>query len=163
MSTVNGTVQKVQERWESNAGKKFRSPLYNLLVNGDWYGCGFNNPNVVEGDFITFNAEPNAYNGYDADVDSIEKGAKQEVPAAKQADTPYVDNRQLSIVYQSQHRDAITAVSFLVENEILALPKTKAKAYDAFLGYVEELTAKWTKEALNPELDKVAEEVPEDE
>ena len=157
MAKVSGVVQTTNEKWETKEGKRLRSPLYSIKVDDEWYGFGFDNPNVQEGEAITFTAEKAKFGkGMDGVASSIERMAAG-APATVAATTK-ADDRQTSIVYQSQHRDALEAVKFMVEKDIIKLPAKQADKYDVFLGLVQDLTVTWTKEALAPDLSSPTEE-----
>ena len=147
-----GLIEEFTAATESPNGKKLRSPLYSFKVNGNWYKCGFDNPNVSQGDNVEFSYENTQY-GDEVTKGSVRKLAAGEAPAvaanAPQHMTP--DARQLSIIYQSSRKDAIQILSLAVERELVKLPK--ASGYDTFLSLVDDLTVELSKKAVNPVLE----------
>lgn len=155
---VTGIVQKLGVKHETSSGKRLRTPLYSMLVQEQWYGCGFDNPNVAEGDCITFEATKGKF-GMDADVKSIKQATKGEAAPARAKE----DNRQQSIVYQHMHTDAIAAVSFAIDHGFVKLPAKASDQYDVYISLIDDLTVQWTKDGLNPQLEERAVPAEEDE
>lgn len=160
----SGTVEVLQEKTEAKSGKRLRSPLYSVkLDDGQWYNFGFNRPRCAKGDAISFQASQGEY-GWEGDADTVTVAAAGS-PAAK-AVVQTGDARQTSIVYQSQHRDALAAVQFAIQADLVKLPAKQADKYDVFLELIKDLTVTWTKDALQPDLSEpedVPFEVDEDE
>jgi hypothetical protein len=151
MGTAVGTVQKISVKTE-NKGKVFKSPLYGMQVEGTWYNCGFDKPAANEGDVVSFDYTEDKYGK------QVTKGSiKPATAAAKAVVVQSNDARQLSIVYQSQHRDAIEAVNFAIQSGMVSLPTKKADQYSVYLELVKDLTIQWTQDALTPVLDPVTE------
>lgn len=151
---AQGFVEAVSAKNKTKAGKSLRSPLYSFKVGDDWFGCGFDNPNIEKGDTIEFSFTEGDY-GKEADVSSISKKSNAEVKQAatsKSAGVSVAGDRQTSIVYQSQHRDAVEFIKFAVEQGAIQLPAKKADKYDVLLNLVECLTVDWTLAALDPDL-----------
>jgi len=162
---ASGYVEAVSAKTTSKAGKVFRSPLYSFLVNEEWYGCGFDNPNVEQGDMIDFTFVQGA-RGKDVEVSSINKGIAQAVSPAEGAGTQPVniDNRQLSIVFQSSRKDAIQVITAAAAAGYAKIPKTNS--YEVFLDLIDDLTQEFCHAALVPVLEpkqEVQEEVINDE
>lgn len=147
---TTGIVEVVSEKHESNAGKPFRTPLYSVKMNDEqWYGCGFKNPNVQQGDNITFLFETDGQYK-NMDVGTIVKAATSAGSGTKaRAVSP--DQRQQSIVYQSSRKDAINLLTIAVNHDLVKLPK--ASAYDTLLGLVDDLTLDFARKAIAPDLE----------
>lgn len=145
MGTVTGKVETVQIKRETKDGKPMRTPLYSLKVDGKWYGCGFDKPDTQEGAVIQFEANDGKY-GAEVVKGTIKAGTAKAVQQVQQK----ADDRQLSIIYQSQHRDAVEAVNFAIDHGFVKLPAKAADQYDVYLGLINDLTKKWTGEAMNP-------------
>ncbi len=166
MTIVQGIAEVVKEQTEIN-GKVLRSPLYSIkLDNGLWYSFGFKNPGVSQYDSIEFEATNGKF-GWEGVSSSVVTAEGKKASGAKGTGKALPsDQRQTSIVYQSQHRDAITAVSFAIENKLVKLPAKQSAQYDVFLELVKDLTVQWCNEALQPDLstpEEVPFEVDEDE
>jgi len=146
MSNATGQVQTVQRKTEVN-GKVFRSPLVSLKINNQWFNCGFDDPKVSEGDVVTVEYTEGKY-GKDVTKGSVKMATAEATKVAvKQS-----DDRQTSIVYQSQHRDAVEAINFSIQNGYISMPTKKADQYSVYLDLIKDLTVQWCKEALNPDL-----------
>jgi len=151
---AQGLVEVVSAKTETNAGKRLRSPLYSVkLDTGDWFGCGFDNPNVTKGDNITFNFKEGQY-GKEMDVNTVVKAAAGAGSSGSSAGSPAPtisgDQRQASIVYQSSRKDAIALLTVAAERELVKLPKNGG--FDALLGMVDDLTREYALKAINPDL-----------
>jgi hypothetical protein len=154
-------VQKVSEKWESKSGKKFRSPLHSVCIDDEWYGFGFDDPKIQEGQVVSFDFAVGKF-GNDGDAGTVTLEAEGS-PVTKTAQTKS-DDRQTSIVYQSQHRDALEAVKFMIEQGMVKVPAKQSDKYDVFVELVRDLTVQWTKEALSPDLSESAVDyVPEED
>jgi len=151
---TQGFVEVVNTTTETKSGKRLRSPLYSFKVGDDWFGCGFDNPKIEKGDTVEFSYSEGQY-GKEADVSSIVKKSNADVKTAatsKSTGVSVAGDRQVSIVYQSQHRDAVAFVQFAVEQGAIKLPAKQADKYDVLLDLVEGLTVQWTLDALDPDL-----------
>ena len=163
MSVVQGVVEKVLQRGNAT----------NICVAGTWYGCGFNGVPCKEGDEVTFNAaaKGNFLNADVASMQILSQGNQVQQPqrqqqgggyqqkkaygggARKAADTgkdDYWKNKeerdvrtQQAIQFQAARNAAINVCVAALEKDILPLPTTKAKAFDAFLDAVDEITARY--------------------
>ena len=156
MAQAQGLVEVVSAKHETKTGKRLRSPLYSFKVGEFWYGCGFDNPNVEKGDTIEFSYTEGQF-GNEADVSSITKqsnAAVKEAAVSKSAGTSVAGDRQVSIVYQSQHRDAVQFIQFAVEQGAIKLPAKQADKYDVLAELVRDLTVEWTLDALDPDLSR---------
>lgn len=151
---AQGFVEVVSAKNESAAGKRFRSPLYSFKINEDWFNCGFDNPNISKGDSIEFSFTEDKF-GKNVDVKSIQKSTSAPVATSsgKARAVPVSGDRQVSIVYQSQHRDAIEAVNFMITNGLVKLPTKQADKYDTYMELVKTVTVTWANESLDPVLD----------
>lgn len=159
-------VEAVSAKTTTKAGKSLRSPLYSFKAGDFWYGCGFDNPNIEKGDNIEFTFTEGDY-GKEADVGSIKKVNGADVPSktvtSGKTATSVAGDRQLSIVYQSQHRDAVAFVQFAVEQGAIKLPAKQSDKYDVLLDLVQGLTVQWCTEALDPDLSTPSVEEPQEE
>lgn len=155
--TVQGYVETVQVKTTAKSGKPLRSPLYSMKIDGQWYGCGFDNPGVSEGETISFDFTEGQY-GKELTSGSISKVAAGTAPAATaggKASSVTPDQRQASIVYQSSRKDAIALLDFATARELVKLPK--AGGYDALLAMVDDLTLEFARKAVAPDLSEAAE------
>ena len=145
---AQGIVETFSAKTTAKSGAPLKSPLFSFKLNGEWYGCGFKNPEIKEGDNIAFSYEEGQW-GKECNVNSITKGAAQ----AAEAGTGSVarpDARQESIVYQSSRKDAINVLALAAERELIKLPKSGG--YDALLGMVDDLTLDFARKAIKPDL-----------
>lgn len=157
MGTTVGTVQKISVKTE-NKGKVFKTPLYGIQVDGAWYNCGFDKPAANEGDVVSFEYQEDKWGK------QVTKGSiKPATAAAKATVVQNNDARQLSIVYQSQHRDSVEAVNFAIQHGMVSLPTKKADQYSVYLELIKDLTVQWTQDALAPVLTTTEEAVQEAE
>lgn len=161
MSIVEGVVQKVSQRGKAT----------NILVNEQWYGCGFDGVPCSEGDRVSF---PVTQNGrfLNADVKNMQVLGKANV-APQQSSGNYQntggggtsksavrsggrgsygggrkldDPVQVSITQQSARNAAIQALSVAVQADAVPLPAKKADKLDAFLALVDQVTERYYKE-----------------
>lgn len=56
--------------------------------------------------------------------------------------------RQKSISWQSGRKDSIEVVDMMLRNGAISLPKTAAKAQEALLGYIDEMTLRFFQDTL---------------
>jgi len=155
---AQGIVEVVSAKTETKTGKPLRSPLYSVKLNtGDWFGCGFDNPNVNKGDNITFDFTDGQF-GKEMNVSTVSKAAGGSAPTgggnSSAAPTISGDQRQASIVYQSSRKDAITLLTAAAELELVKLPKSGG--FDALLGMVDDLTIEYARKAISPDLSEQA-------
>lgn len=158
MSIIEGVVQKVSKRGNAT----------NILVNEQWYGCGFNGVPCQEGDQISV---PVTQNGrfLNADVKNMQiLGRGNTAPQQQQAPRQYADSGkqaygggkkasgggfsrkmddpvQISIVQQSARNAAIQAVQLAAQLEAVPLPAKKADKFDALLALVDQVTERYFK------------------
>ena len=151
-NSVTGIVEAVSAKTETKAGKKLRSPMYSFkLDDGNWYGCGFDNPHINKGMTVFFNFEEGQY-GKQAVVSSmevVEEAATKPATAGGPA-TSYSNDRQNSIVCQSSRNDALEFAKLAQETGALVLPTSKANKLEALEAFVEMYTDKFAYAALNP-------------
>lgn len=170
---VTGNVQRITTR---QAG---RGTATNIQVNGQWYGCGFNGVPCQEGDVIQFTATQNGqYWNADVRTIQVLSGGggqQQQAPAQqRQQQGParaqggnarassggsrdaYWEKKeerdvitQKVIQLQASRNSAIAVCSAAVSAGILPLPTKKADAFDAFLAAVDEVTARFERDAAN--------------
>jgi len=144
-----GTVEYVSQKTEAASGKKLNSPLFSFKLNDEWFGCGFDDPRVAEGDTITFTFNSTQY-GSEVVKNSIVKTAADTSPAAATKKVSSPDARQVSIVYQSSRKDAINAIDIAVSTGVLTLPK--GKGYEVLFDLIDELTLDFARKAIQPDL-----------
>jgi hypothetical protein len=158
MSDFKGFVQKIAVK----TGKGKRPPykpytLYSLKIadeNGveleQWFGAGFDKPDVKEGDYILLTAEQND-SGY-WDVKGI-KPLKNAPAKASQAVSSTGSSggsigTQSSIHYQSSRNAAIEVIKLLVETKSLPVSSAQTKAgeakrYEEIMALIDKLTVRF--------------------
>ena len=146
MSTVKGVIQKVNSK-DFN-GKK----IWSIKVNDTWYGAGYNQPKVNEGENVEFETtQRGQYWNVDGPINVLAAssaspatgGAKADGWAAKQAAD---EARQKIIQIQSSRNSAIEVVKIIVQAGALKLPTKQADQVDVILALVDELTDKYNKD-----------------
>lgn len=143
---MQGHVNKISTK--QGVGKNGPWTMYNLEIDGTWYGCGFNNPNVPEGSFVEFDVVQkgqytNANNVRLAQGMSAPQTPQAASTPAAPAQAPRVNSRDVSIQYQSSRKDAIQTLGVLLESEAIKLPAKQADKYDAAMALIEEITAQY--------------------
>lgn len=141
-----GVVERVNVKTKAKSGAPLKSPLYSFAMGGEWYGCGFDNPNLTEGDSISFEFTEGQW-GKEANVKSISKEAAAS-PTKGVSHSVNPDARQMSIVYQSSRKDAIHLIEIALVQGAVKLPKTDG--YGTLLGLVDDLALDFAKKALAP-------------
>ena len=134
METYTGVVGRV-----FNRGK-----MWSLNCGDEWYGCGYNKPDCVDGQTVSFNWDSNE--GKDGRVyKNVIKGSlKVDSNAAPaKASTPTPASRDVSIQYQSSRKDAIAVLPILLEAGGIPLPSKQADKHDAILAIINDLTNKF--------------------
>jgi len=115
MGQATGNVEQISTRPTSNGGT-----AYNIkLSDGAWYGYGFDAPNFVQGNNVSFAFAQNGnFKNVDAStvvVNAVAAAASQAVSSA--APAPSYDDRQLSITYQSARKDALSIVDMALAHD----------------------------------------------
>jgi hypothetical protein len=115
---------------------------YNVVVNGDWYGYGFEEPSFTAGQTISFNYREN---GKFKNIDKASVQVSGSAAPAKSAPVANAaparnDDRQLSIVHQSSRNAAIELVGVLLQNSAVSMPAKKADQADAVWALVTHYT-----------------------
>lgn len=146
---TQGTVEYV--------GRNKDNGMYNIkLDDGEWYGCGRDNPNVSKGDEIAFDFSMNG-RWKNADVKTLEvvvKGAAAPAPvkasggSSNNSREDYWTNKaaidvevRKEIRYQASKKSAVEVVKFLVEQGTIDLGKVQKKQMSVFMNYVNGLAA----------------------
>jgi hypothetical protein len=139
MGNVTGSIRAVYES----------SGFYRLQLDGDqrYFGLGKNKPSFPKGTIVTFNAEQNAKGYWDArNLEEVARAPEATVsslaaslPTIKPQQTDWVTKDKI-IQRQSCRNSSIDALNGMIACGAVVLPKTAAKAYSAYLGYVNELT-----------------------
>lgn len=158
MTEFKGFVQKVAVKH----GKGKRAPykpytLYSIKLadeNGveleQWFGAGFEAPQVKEGDYVALTAEQNASGYWDVKGIAPLKNAPAKAKAASQSGTASGSNisTQSSIHYQSARNAAIEIIKLLVETKSLPVSSSASKAgevkrYEEIMALVDKLTVRY--------------------
>lgn len=133
MSQITGTLNRIMNRGKA----------WNIQVDSEWYGYGFEKPNANEGDQVSFSVTMNGQ------YKNVTKGSLQVSSAAPaQAPAPSGNSgggnsyaaRDTSIQYQSSRKDALAVLPILFEQGAVSLPAKKEAKYDACLALLDELT-----------------------
>lgn len=147
-NVVKGIVSQVKDKTTAYG------TMYDIRVDGKWYGAGKNHPGVQAGDAVEFVAKQNG--NFSNVVGKVEKTATVSVasqaPVASASAAPvvssssgYVDTRQLSICFQSARNAALEMVSLLAQGGALPFSdsnaaKAKASRQGAFEALVDHYT-----------------------
>jgi len=138
---MQGNVTAIETK--NGVGRNGPWVLYNVTVDGQKYGAGFDCPPCVQGDFIEFETEQK---GQYTNIKNIRKAAAPAgAPAANNSSSggaapARIDTRDVSIRYQSSRKDALLLTQVLLENDALAVPAKKAEKADAIMAFVEDVT-----------------------
>lgn len=127
----------------SKSGQGARGPwtLFNIEIDGQKYGCGFDKPNVQEGQYVEFDVvQKGQYKN--AENLRVSTAAPTASTGAPQGAMP-INKRDVSIQYQSSRKDAIQMLGVLLTSEAIKLPAKQADKYDAALAIVDEITAQF--------------------
>lgn len=148
-SRRKGTVSKIG---------KSRYSYYIKLDGDDFYFNTKYNPKCGEGDVVGIEFDKkNEQRGQIKSVKILEdkggpKGYQQ--PQNSGGGNSYNgggnDDRQASIIYQSSRKDAIQAAGLIVSNEAIKLPKDADKRRTIIEALIDELTARYVKDASDP-------------
>lgn len=137
MSMVTGQVKAISQR--GNA--------FNIRVDDDWYGYGFNKPAFNKGDTISFDFQQRG-NFKNVDAKTVQVGASapaQQAAPASGGSAPAKSGRdfganQVAIQYQASRNSAIALVSAALAAGEVTLPTKKGDRLDALLALVDDLT-----------------------
>lgn len=158
---MQGKVAFVNERpWQGQM-------LYSFKLANDeaLYVCGTTKPNVVKGDFVTFEAKENKRGQMAVNMSSIVRkegevlspsdGAKPQGWAKSGFND---DKRQRTIEWQAARNSAIAAAQVILSNGAIKLPAKESGKYDAVMALIADLTKQFFAEtATLGEAPKVAE------
>ena len=159
---IQGTVEQVFSR---AAG---RGTAYNIKVNGQYYGCGFQPPSCSEGDNVSFEIEQNA-KGYWNVSGPIQVTGKAAPPQPNQGnqgqqkpqtggnsrDQYWQEKEQRDIAnqkiiqYQASRNAAIEVVKSALENDALSLGQKKQGKLDVLLAVIDEVTDRFDKDSID--------------
>ena len=133
MSKVIGTVDRIKQHGRA----------YNLQVNGEWYGFGFNQPDFEEGTEVEFDIK---MRGRYANVDTstfkvVGQGSGK--PSGHASGKSPSRDVQGSINWQSARNAAIEIVKVGVEAGAVSVGTAKAKKLDNILALVDNLTERF--------------------
>jgi len=139
---MQGYVQKISTK--QGMGKNGPYTMYNVQIEGEWYGCGFNKPAANEGDFVEFDVEQK---GQYKNAKNVKSVAGQPAPApapvsnnsATVVQLP-VNKKDISISYQHCQKEAHRLLDTLLKNDAVKLPAKQADKYDAALALVNEIS-----------------------
>jgi hypothetical protein len=158
MSDFKGFIQKIGVK----TGKGKRPPykpytLYSLKLadeNGveleQWFGAGFDKPDVKEGDYILLTAEQNDGGYWDVKGIKPLKNAPAKASAAPASNVSSGSSisTQASIHYQSSRNAAIEVIKLLVETKSLPVSSAQTKAgeakrYEEIMALIDKLTVRF--------------------
>jgi len=158
MSDFKGFVAKIAVK----TGKGKRPPykpytLYSLKLadeNGveleQWFGAGFDKPDVKEGDYVALMAEQNDAGYWDVKGIKPLKNAPAKISAstAGQSTGGSAISTQASIHYQSSRNAAIDVIKLLVETKSLPVSGAQTKAgeakrYEEIMALIDKLTVRF--------------------
>ena len=127
--TVKGVVEVI-----SNRGK-----AYNIKVDGNWYGFGFESPGFEEGTVVEFDVKANG-KWKNVDNDTLKVLGKSTAPKKEAAETYSGGNRedywskkeerdvvvQRQICYQASRNSALSFMTLLMEAGAVKMPTKQA-------------------------------------
>lgn len=145
---IKGTVQKIHKNGKA----------YNIVIDDEFYGYGFNRPDFEEGTLVKFEVSMNG-KWKNVDKDTLKVLGKGELKSPKvsatrvssgtsQKDTYWADKEKRDIRNDllrevgATRNTAISFVDLLLKTGALDLPKAKPKQADALLQAVEHY-AEW--------------------
>lgn len=152
ISAVKGTVQQVKDKTTQYG------VMYDVRVDGKWYGAGKNHPGVVAGDMVEFVAKANGnfsnvqggINKIEGETVNVSRGTVATPAAAPAYVAPQKysggnDDRQSSIILQSSRKDALEFLQVLIAAGALPMSdSTAAKAKVSRQGALEALLDDYT-------------------
>lgn len=142
MTMVTGVVEILSSK---PAGS---GTVYNIKVNGEWFGHGFQKPIFEKGDNISFEySQKGQYKNVVArTVQVLGGGQQQQAQAPAQrggggAPAPSKPNdTQMAIQYQASRNSAIETVNILITHSAVPLPTKKADQYEAVMSLIDDIT-----------------------
>lgn len=145
---MQGVIQAIDNK--QGVGRNGPWTLYNVTIDGQKYGAGFDAPAANVGDFVNYEVEQK---GQYKNVKNISLASGQPpvantpAPAASSAGAPAKatdwDLKDISIRYQSSRKDAIQLTTALLQAGALAIPAKKADQADAIMAFIEETTTQY--------------------
>lgn len=138
---MQGYLNKIATK--QGSGRYGPYTTYNLEIDGQWYGHGFNKPNAHEGQYVEFDV---IQKGQYKNAENLRAAVSTPPAASSGSKAPAsipVNNRDVSIQYQSSHKDAIQVLDVLLKNDAVKLPAKQADKYDAAMALVDEITAQF--------------------
>lgn len=109
MGKITGRVQQVQEK-DTNFGT-----MYNIRVEGVYYGCGRDRPAVQEGDTVSFLAvDKGRFKNVQGEIEVLSSPGPSAAPASGSSGSSY-DSRQLHIEFQSSRSVAAQLTQTIVQ------------------------------------------------
>ena len=139
MAQAQGTVEKIVQKPTRNGGT-----AYSFVIDGTWYGHGFDAPKFGEGDTISFDYQQNGnFKNVNAkSVQKVQAPAAQE-PAQGAAPARNYGSNQVAIQYQASRNAAIEAVGLALQADALPLPAKKGDKFDALLALISDVTVQF--------------------
>ena len=141
MTTVTGIVEILNEKPTATGGT-----VYNVKVNGQWFGHGFQKPIFTKGDNVSFEftQKGNFTNIVPRTVQLVSGQAPQQsAPKAAGGSSSggsRQNDTQLAIQFQSSRNSAIALFTALVSADAIKLPAKQGDKYDAAVAIVDDLT-----------------------
>lgn len=171
VKTVTGTALNAQGEVQAvssieRSTKRGPQLVYSFKIDDTWYKTGFTDPEVKQGDSISFSYEETKW-GKEVDVDSITeieavvKPVTKALPKPTASKKPNVfktsgnkdgyweekavkdDDRQVLITFQASRNAAIELVAAALRANAIVLPKEQKKQLDSVVAYVTTLTEKF--------------------
>lgn len=136
---MQGHLNKISVK--QGVGRNGPYTMYNIEVDGTWYGHGFKQPEVPEGAYIEFDVvQKGQYkNAENVRLSNAAASAPSNPSAAPSGAAP-VNKRDVSIQYQSSRKDAIAVLDVLLSHEAVKLPAKQADKFDAALALLDDVT-----------------------
>lgn len=142
MQKIQGYIDKITTK--TGHGKNGPWTLYSILVNDNWYSCGFDAPKAAESQYVEFDAEPNGkYNPNVKNLQVVQAAAAAPAAVGGAPKALPVNKKDVSIHFQSCRKDAIQTVGLLLQSEAVKLPAKQADKFDVAMALIDELTARY--------------------
>jgi len=146
---MQGVVQEINAK--QGVGRNGPWILYNVTIDGQKYGAGFDAPACKQGDFVNYEVEQKGQykNVKNISLASGTPPVASPTPAPAGASGNNVakgtdwDLKDISIRYQSSRKDALALTTALLQAGALAIPAKKADQADAIMAFVDEVAASY--------------------
>lgn len=126
---IVGKVQRIKEK-STRVGT-----MYDIQVDGVWYGCGKIRPDCNEGDLVKFTSRQNGnFNNVQGGVEVLERGSPSAPSASGSGHFPPNDSRQNRIEFQNSRNVAAALLPSILSvlQQSSAHPKTAEEVMALF-------------------------------